>query len=106
VVVETGSKGEETGSDLVFKRHRSDDAMAPSHSTSSGLTPTFMDNPPSTSSSRDLVVIEDGGESAPEDHQPSPTPELPALLQEALKHFQDKEMVESLDSNLLQARVA
>ena len=51
-------------------------------------------------------MIEGGGESAPEDHQPPPAPELLALLQEALKRFQDKEMVESLDSNLLQARVA
>ena len=51
-------------------------------------TPTFMDNPPSASSPRDLVVIEGGGgESAPEDHQPPPTLELPALLQEALKLF-------------------
>jgi len=36
VVVETGSEGEETGSDLVFKRHRSDDVVAPSHSASGG----------------------------------------------------------------------
>jgi len=35
-----------------------------------------------------------------------PAPELPVLLQQALKRFQDKEMLESLSGNLLQDRVA
>ena len=35
-----------------------------------------------------------------------PPPELPALLQEDLKRFQDQEIVESLEGNFLQDRVA
>jgi len=68
VVVETSSEDEDTGSGLVFKRHRVSEVVAPSHSASSGLTPTFRDNPPSASCPRDLIVLEGGRENALEDH--------------------------------------
>ena len=104
--METGSEDEDTDSGLVIKRPRVDEVVAPSHSASGGLTPSFRDNPSSASSPCDLIVHEGGGESAPEDRQIPPALELPTLLQQALKRFQDKEMVESLDGNLLQDRVA
>jgi len=47
-----------------------------------------------------------GGESAPEDCQAPPAVELPAILQQAFRHFQDKKVVDSLGGNLLQDRVA
>ena len=54
-----------------------------------------------------FVMIKGEEESALEDPQAPPfTVELPAILQQALKRFQDKEMVESLSGNLLQNRVA
>jgi len=54
-----------------------------------------------------LLFMKAGGrESAPEGQQIPPPLELPALLQEALKHFLDREMVESLEGNFLQDRVA
>jgi len=46
---------------LVFKRLRVGEAVAPSHSTSGGFTPTFRDNPLSASSPRHLIVHEGGG---------------------------------------------
>jgi len=67
-----------------------------------------MDNPPSASSPRHLIVHEGGGggESAPEGQQTPSTPELPMLLQQILKRFQDKEVLESLSDNLFHDRVA
>jgi len=61
VVVETGSKDEDTCAGLVFKRQRVDDVVAPSHSTSDSHAPSFRDNPPSASSPRDLIIHEGGG---------------------------------------------
>ena len=46
------------------------------------------------------------GENAPEVHQAPPAFELPAILQQALKCFQNKKVVESLGEDLLQDRVA
>ena len=80
--------------------------MAPSHSASGGLTPAFRDNPLSSSSPCQLVIHESGGESAPKGQEVPPTPELPALLQQILKRFQDKEVLESLSGNHFQDRVA
>ena len=46
------------------------------------------------------------GESIFEDHQAPPAVDFPAILQRALRRFQDKEVVENLGGNLLQDRVA
>jgi len=105
-VVTIDLEDKDTCTGLLCKRQRVGETVAPSHSTSRGLTATFRENPPSASSPRHLIVHEGWGESAPECQQIPPPPELPALLQEALKRFQDREMVESLDSNVLQIRVA
>jgi len=106
VVMTVDSEDEDTCTGLVFKRLRVGEAAAPSHFASGGLIPVFRDNPPSASSPRDLIVHENGGEIAPEDCPMPPAPKLIALLQQALKRFQDKEMLESLSGNLLQDRVA
>ena len=53
-----------------------------------------------------LSCIKAGGESAPEECQAPPAVELPATLQQALRCFQDKEVVESLGGNLFQDCVA
>jgi len=65
VAVAVDSEDEDTCTSLVFKRQRVGEAVAPSHSASGGLTPTFRDNPPSGSSPRHLIIHEGGGESAP-----------------------------------------
>ena len=105
-VVAIDSEDEDTCTSLFYKRQRVGETVAPSHSASGGLTATFRNNPPSASSPHHLIVHEGGGESAPEDCSAPPAPELPAPFQQALKPFQDKEMLESLSSNLLQDRVA
>ena len=106
VVVIAGSEDEDTCTSLVFKKPRVGDVEVATHSASDGHALSFHENPPSASSPPDLVVHESGGESAPKDHQSPPAPDLLSLLQQALKHFQDKEMAESLGGNLLQYRVA
>jgi len=93
VVVETDD--EETCTDLVFKRSRVGEAVAPSTSASGG-TPTFMDHPPSATSPLPLVVHEGGGESALEGQEMPSTSPLPLLLQQIFSRFQDKEVVEGL----------
>jgi len=106
VAVVVDSEDEDTYTVLVFKRLRVGEAVAPSHSTSGGLTPAFKDNPPSASSPRNLIVHEGGGESTPKGQQMPPPLELHAFLQEALKRFQDQDMVKSLEGNFLQICVA
>jgi len=61
VVVAAGTEDEDTSSGLDFKRQRVGDVEAPAHSTFDGHTPSFKDNPLSTSSPRDLIVHEGGG---------------------------------------------
>jgi len=106
VVEATASEDEDTYTSLVFKRKRADDVVAPSHSASDGHAPSFRDNPPSTSSPRELIMHEGGGESASEGDQVPLAVELPAFLQQALKCFQKKEAVESLSEDSLQDCVA
>jgi len=106
VVVATGSKDEDTCTGLIFKRQRVDDVVAPSHSASDGHAPSFRDNPPSASSPRELIMHEGGGESAAGGDQAPHMVEVPAILQQALKCFQNKEVVESLGEDPLQDRVA
>jgi len=106
MVVAIDSEDKDTCTGLVFKRLRAGEATVPSHSAFGGITPLFRDNPLNASSSLDLIVHEGGGETAPEYCPMPPAPELPTFLQQALKCFQDKEMLESLRGNLLQDRVA
>ena len=80
VVVAAGTEDEDTSSDLVFKRKRVGDVEAPPHYASDSHAPSFRDNPPSASSSRNLIVHEGGEERAPEGHQMPPVAELPAIL--------------------------
>jgi len=65
-----------------------------------------MDHPSSASSPLPLVVQEGGGESAPVGQEMPSTSPLPLLLQRIFSRFQDKEMMEGLNGNLLQNRVA
>jgi len=89
VVEATSSENEDTLTGLVFKRKRGDDVVPPSHSASDGHAPSFRENPPSASSPHDLIVLEGGGESAPEgDHGVPLVADLPFFLQEVLQAFQ------------------
>jgi len=103
-VVAVNSDDEDTCTSLVFKRQRVEEVVVPSPSASGG-TPTFKDNPLSASSPCQLVVHEGAGENAPEAQQVPSAPELPTLLQQILKRFQDKEVLESLGGNLFQDRI-
>jgi len=87
------TEDEETSSGLVFKRKRVDDVKASSHSAFDGHATFFRDNPPSASSPR-------------EGHQAPPVADLPAILQQASRCFQNKEVMDSLSEDLLQDRVA
>jgi len=103
--VETASEDEGTCTCLVFKRKRAADVVDPSLSTSNGHAPSFKENPPSASSPRDLMVLEGGGESAPRgDHGTPPVVDLPVFLQQALKCFQNWEVVKRLGEDPLQDR--
>jgi len=53
-----------------------------------------------------LLLHSHQGENAPEGHQAPPAAELPAILQQALKCFQNKEVVDSLSEDPAQSRVA
>ena len=68
----------------------------PSRSSSHGRTSSFRDHPPSASSPHDLLALEGGDENAPAPEQTPSAPELPAVLQHALKGFQ-REASEDLD---------
>jgi len=105
-VVATGTEDEDTDSGLVFKRQRVVDIEGPLHSATNGRAPSFRDNPPSASSSQDLIVLEGGGENASEGHQAPTAVELPAILQQALKCFQNQEVMNSLSEDPTQSRVA
>jgi len=61
LVVATGIEDKDTDSGLVFKRQRVGNVEAPSHKATGGHAPSFRDNPPNTSSPRDLIVHEGGG---------------------------------------------
>ena len=99
-MVAVDTDDEETCTDLVFKRSRVDEVVAPSTSASGGL-PTFMDHPPSASSPLPLAVPEGGGETVPEGQEMPSTSPLPLLLQQIFSRFQVQEVVEDLSGNLL-----
>jgi len=60
-----------------------------------------MEHALSASSPRELLALEGGRESAPRNDQTSPAPELPAVLQYALKSFQERGATEALDEDAL-----
>ena len=97
-VVVIDSEGEDTGEGIVFKRQRVVVA-ATSHSATDGRPPSFKDHPPSASSPRALLALEGGGESVPRGDQVSPAPELPVVLQHALKSSQEKEVTKTLGAH-------
>jgi len=80
-----------------------DDVVTPSHSASDGHAPFFRDNPPNVFSPRELIMREGGGQVM---LGVTNVVELPAFLQQTLKCFQNKEVVESLGEDPLQDRVA
>ena len=107
VVEATASEDEDTCSGLVFKRKRTIDVVTPANSASDERAPSFMENPPSASSPRDIVVHERGGESASGgDHGVPPATDQPVFLQQALQSFQERERMESLGEDPLQEHVA
>ena len=61
--------------------------VATSHSSTVGRPSSLRDHPPSTSSPPGLLALEGGSENAPA--TPS-APELPVVLQHALKAFQTR----------------
>jgi len=74
-------------------------------SVTDGHPLSFRDHPPNSSSPRGLLALEGGGESSPGGDQVPPTPELPAILQHALKCFQEKEAAKALGGDLLRDRM-
>ena len=79
---------------IVFKRRRA--AERPS---------SFRDHPPNASSPRGLLTLEGGGENASEGDQGPTALELPAVLQHALKSFQEKRAVEALFEDMIRERM-
>jgi len=75
--------------------------MTTSRSATSSRPASFRDLPPSASSPRGLLALEGGGESAPGNDQTPPAPELPAVLQHALKSFQEKGATKYLDEDVI-----
>jgi len=94
------SEDENTDTGLVFKRPRVG-VTTTSLSATDGHAHSFRDNPPSASSPRGLLTLEGGGESAPGRDQVPPAPELPAILQHALRCFKEKEAVAALGGDLM-----
>ena len=85
-VVAINSKDEDTEEGLVFKRPRV------------GVATTSL----SATDDRPLsLALEGSGESAPGGDQVPTAPELPAILQHALKCYQEKEAAKALDGDLL-----
>jgi len=99
-VMEIDSKNEDFAEGPVIKRRRAVVAKT-FHSTTIGRPASFRDHPPSASSPRRLLALEGGGESAPGDDRVPPAPELPSVLQYALKSFQEKGMDEGLDEDMI-----
>ena len=84
---------EDSAEGPIFKRCRAM-IVATSHSTTEGRPASFREHPPSASSPRGPLALEDGGESAPGDGQTPPAPKLPVGLQHTLKGFQRGAAVE------------
>jgi len=94
---------EDTGEGIVFKRRRVA-AATTTHSATSSRPASFKDQPPSASSPRGLLALEGGGESALRDDQTPLAPELPDVLQHALKSFQ-RGATEDLDKDVIRERM-
>jgi len=77
---------------------------ATSHSATVSHPASFRDHPPSASSPHGLLALEGGGESAPGHEQTPSAPELPAVLQLALKGFQ-RGVAEDLDEDAVRERL-
>jgi len=99
-VVAIDFEDEDTEEDLVFRRPKVGVA-ATSLSAIDGRPPSFRDNPSNVFSPRGLLALEGDGESTLVGDQVPPAPELPAVLQQALKCFQEKEATEALGGDLL-----
>ena len=95
---------EDTREGLIFKRQREVVAVTSNFATN-GRPPSFRDNPPDASSSRTLLTLEGGGDSTPKDDQVPPAPELSAVLQYAIKSFQEKGAAKALDGDMLRERM-
>jgi len=86
----------------VFKRRKATTA-ATSYSSSAGRPTSFRDNPPSASSPQNPLALEDGGKST---HEPplAIAPELPLVLQQILRGYQQGTMgsstTEAVQENL------
>ena len=80
-------------------------AATTSHSATSSRPTSFRDQPSSASSPRGLLALEGGGENAPGNNQTPPAPELPAVLQHALKSFQEKGAAEDSDEEVIRERM-
>jgi len=80
---------EETCTDLVFKRSRVGEVVAPS-TFASGGTAAFMDHPPNASSPLPFAMHEGGGESAPEGQEMPSTSPLPLLLEKIFSRSKAK----------------
>ena len=103
-VVAIHSENEDTEEGLVFKRPRVGVA-ATSLSATDGHLSSFRDNPPNASSHHGHLVLEGGGESTLGVDQVPPAPELPTILQYALKCFQEMEATEALGRDLSRDRM-
>ena len=77
-----------------------------SHPATNNRPASFREHPPSASTPCGLLALGGGGESAPRDDQTPAAPELPAVLQCALKSFQEQGAVEVLDEGVLRERTA
>ena len=99
VVAIESEEEEDTVEGPVFKRRRAL-AETTSHSTTIGRPVSFRDHPPSASSPCGLLALEGGGESALGNEHTPPAPELPAVLQHALKSFQERGTMEDLDEEM------
>jgi len=104
-VVEINSEDEDSREGVIFKRRRVV-AVTTSHSATSNRPSSFWDQPPNAFSTRRLLALEGGGESAPAIDQTPPAPELPSVLQHALKIFQEKRAAEDLDEEVIRERMA
>jgi len=91
---------EDTEKGPAFKRHRAM-VTATSHSSTEGTPASLRDHPPSASSPPGHLALEGDSKNAP---ATPPAPELPAVLQHALKVFQSA-VVEDLDEVISRERL-
>jgi len=104
VVVVVDSDDEDTGEGITFKRQRVV-AATTSHCSTEAPSSTYWEHPRSASSPHEPVAIEGSGERAPKGVNVPPAPELPFILQHALKSFQERRAAKALSENLLEERI-